>query len=244
MTLSRLAPLLLLALPLSCREKAEPASRASEKPATDPSAEKPTEPQAKDAPAPPGAPKGSLELIGPELWVTPGKGIGSLFFGAFEEVIQKRLEAPCAAEKIERETTPSGVVEKKRCAYIDHGFELTFEDSVLIGIHVHRRDREVRGYDLKEPRYYGTFKGGVPPKIMIGLFKHIAEEEYGKPPREEKLPELGPDGLYARGFYPGVTFEYDEIHDGSVKLAGFIVEPDEQAKKVIEKSLSEKRAKK
>lgn len=239
MTLSRLVPLLLLLVPLACREKAEPASRGSEQPATSPPEEKPAE--AAPAPPPPGYPKGSMDLRGPELWVTPGKGIGALFFGAFEETVQKRLEAPCTAVKIETETGPSGVVTKKRCAYIDLGFELTFEDSVLTAIRVHRRDREVRGYDLKEPQYYGTFKGGVPPKAVMGLFKHIVEEENGKPPREETLAEPGPDGLIARAFYPGVTFEYDQLND-NVKLSGFVVEPDDQAKKIIEKSLSEKRA--
>lgn len=247
MTLSRLFPLLLITSALACRSKETPAPAPEAKPKGAEAKPKGAEPPSsdalpkaqKEAAAPPEAkpqvpPAGSLELIGPALWITPGKGIGSIFFGAFEETVAQKMEAPCDLTKTETADGKSAPGTKKLCAYVDRGVLFTFEEGVLSGIHIQRRDREVRGFDLKEPRHYGTYKGGVPPNTVIGLHKHIVEEEYGKPKKEEKLKATGPGGLVALGHYPGVTFEYDKLENGNTVLSGFVIEPDAQSKKVIE----------
>lgn len=248
MTLSRLVPLLLITSALACRSKEAPSPAPVEKTEGTPERPSPGSPTTplveKKEPAPPadagGPPPGSLELVGSPLWITPGKGIGAIFFGAYEDTVTQKMEAPCDLTKSEAVANAGGPA-KKHCAYVDRGLVFTFEGGVLSGIHIHRRDREVRDFDLKEPRYFGTFKGGVPPKTVMGLHKHIVEEEYGKPKTEERLKQKGPDGLVALGHYPGVTFEYDELKNGNTVLSGFLVEPDAQANKVIETTQKTKR---
>lgn len=189
-----------------------------------------------EVPAPPPRRFDRSAPVGPDLPVYPGQGIGPLRFGAYAETIQRLLGAPCDYE------TPT------RCVHFDRALDLTLEDGVLAKILIERPDHTPRGLDAaalgsNSGRVYGTFNGKIEPKIVFGLHKHIVEEEFGKPQREEKVDNQAPTGLVARAFYDHMVFEYDRIENGNVILSAIELTPNERSRQIMAKAaLAKKKA--
>lgn len=172
--------------------------------------------------APEGEPKKHKPLflghqypIGPELIVVPGHGISAIRFGATIPTVERHMEAPCDKKS------------ETRCLYVRHAVEYFFEEGKLVRAKVHRRDRQVTDPPENGEKYFGSFRGAMRPRIMIGLHRHVAVEEFGKPDRIEKIEPKGPDGQVERHFYDGVTIEYDVIENGNVVLSAMEVFPSD-----------------
>ncbi len=161
--------------------------------------------------------RGHRRPVGPRLVVQPGKGLGAILFGATRETIERQMQAPCDIQT------------KTRCAYIKQAVDFTLEDGVLVRAKAHLRDRPVPGTGGKQR--FGTFRGGMRPRIMLGLHRHVVLEEYGEPRRKEtiSLPK-SETGTVARHFYDGLILEYDRIENGNIVLAAFEVFPSEGEK--------------
>lgn len=193
------------------------------------SEDKPEKPQVAPAPTPaPVNPKvksggqpltlGHRYPVGPRLVFLPGKGVGAIRFGATVETIERHMEASCD-EKTE-----------KRCIYVRQAIEFFLEDGKLARIRASRRDRAVPDAPAKGDQYFGSLRGIVQPKIMMGLHRHIVVEEFGEPVKKESIDPPGPDGQLDKHFYDGIIFEYDKIENGNIVLGGIEVYPSATAK--------------
>lgn len=187
--------------------------------------QKPAQTKEKKAPVA----KGHVYPFGPRLVFLPGEGASAIRFGATVETIQRHMEAPCDE------------VTNERCLYVKQAVEFFLKDGVLVRLKAHRRDRKVPGTDKEQ--YFGTLRGLLFPKIMLGLHRHIVVEEFGEPEKKEPLATPGQDGLVDRHTYDGVIFEYDKIQNGNVVLSAIEVFPSETAKKKHEALLNSTAAK-
>jgi hypothetical protein len=164
--------------------------------------------------------------VGPALVLVPGKGAGAIRFGATVETIERHMESPCDSKTNER------------CLYVRQAIEFFLKDGVLSRIKAHRRDRQVPHPPPKGDQYFGSLRGIVQPKIMMGLHRHIVVEEFGAPQKEEAVTTPGSDGLVDKHFYDGIIFEYDKIENGNVVLAGIELYPSETAKNPAMKTIT------
>jgi len=117
---------------------------------------------------------------------------------------------------------PCEVKTESRCLYVKQAVDFTLEQGVFVRAKVHLRERPVPGFP---DRTFGIFYGGMVPDIMLGLHRHVVQEEFGKPERTETVGDGSALGLVARDFYPGVTLEYDKLANGNTVLAAMEVFP-------------------
>lgn len=190
-----------------CTEKDD---KPSAPPKAQPKKEEPP-PKKEDKPAP--LSLGHRFPVGPRLVFVPGKGVSAIRFGATVETIERHMEAPC-----DKKT-------EDRCLYVRAAVEFFLDDGKLARIKTHRRDRAVSDPPANGEKYFGSVRGIVQPKIMLGLHRHIVLEEFGEPKRKETVSPPGPDGLVDRHFYEGINFEYDKIENGNTILAAIEVYP-------------------
>lgn len=144
--------------------------------------------------------------VGPPLLLAAGESLGPIRAGTNLETLARHMEGPCDLRS------------EQRCIYVKQAVELTLDDGIVVGIKVHRRDRLVPGSPSEEEhRFFGTFNGGMQPKLMLGLHQHIVLEEYGEPLKKEPLS--GNNGEVERHVYEGIVFEYDRIDNGNTVLS-------------------------
>lgn len=156
--------------------------------------------------------------VGPRLVFVPGKGVGAIRFGATVETIERHMEGPCDQKT------------EERCLYVRQALEFFLKDGELVRIRAHRRDHRVDGAPEKGDQYFGSLRGVLPPKVMMGLHRHVVVEEYGKPDKKEPINPPGPDGQVERHFYDGVILEYDKIENGNTVLGAIEIYPSKTAK--------------
>lgn len=208
-----------LALTSACqRDKTEPAgdtgavasapSNAKASPGATAAAKKPATTQ---------GPLGNPTAVGPALEVIPGRGIGPIRFGATFATVERHMENPC---DVRTET---------QCIYTKQAVEFTMKDGVVDGIQVHRRDRVAGKTPGGEPLYYGSYFGGLPPKIVLGIHKHVAVEELRPAEKVEALDPPNEHGTVERHHYPGLVLDYDRLPNGNTVLAGFRILKDPKA---------------
>lgn len=140
----------------------------------------------------------------------PGKGITAILFGATVPTIERHMQAPC------------DLVTETRCLYIDQAVDFTLDQGKMVRAKVYLRDRAVPGVP---DRAFGTFHGGMAPSIMLGLHRHVVQQEFGAPLRSETIAPAEPVGLVAKDFYEGLTLEYDKLDNGNTVLAAIEVYP-------------------
>ncbi len=153
--------------------------------------------------------------VGPRLVFLPGEGVSAIRFGATVQTIERHMEAPC-----DKKT-------EERCLYVRAAVEFFLEDGVLARIKAHRRDRKVDDPPAEGDQYFGSLRGIVRPKIMLGLHQHVVLEEFGEPKRKETISPPGSDGLVARHYYDGINLEYDKIENGNTVLSGIEIYPSD-----------------
>lgn len=215
-----------LASLMACTPKENAGKDGKGDPTAQPGA--PPEPTA----APEYAPKtGNPNTMGNELLIEPGTGIGAIRFGTYVETLERLLQSKC------------DILTATRCVYVDLAIEFELDGGVVRKMKAERRDRVVSGLPPQDERLFGSFKGQVPPGAMLGLHKHVLEEEFGKPQREEPIDPPGPNGLVARTFYDGLVFEFDKLPNGNTVLSSIEVIPNAAAQKLFEKSKAERLAK-
>lgn len=129
------------------------------------------------------------------------------------ETVQRHMEAPCDSQTA------------LRCLYVRQAIEYFFEDGTLVRAKAYRRDRPVSDPPPDGEKYFGSFRGEMRPRIMMGLHRHIVVEEFGEPLRIEKVGSEGSVGLVERHFYDGVTIEYDLIENGNTVVSAMEVFP-------------------
>ncbi len=201
--------LFLAGLVLSGCKKSEKKQEPVSAPSASVEAKKPVPP-----PFVPPQPKGAVQPVGPSKVIVPGKGVNAVRFGTNLENLERHMEAPCDIK--------SGDVETKlRCVYVDQAAEFELEQGLVSKMKFHRRGRKVQQEGSGEQKYFGSFRGGMRPKIMFGLHRHIVVEEFGEPLKKEELK--GPDGQVERHFHKGVIFEFDQIENKNIVLSGIEV---------------------
>lgn len=161
------------------------------------------------------APLGHALPVGPALTILAGQGIGPIRFGATFATVERHMLNPCD----ERTET--------KCVYVNQAVEFTMKDGVLAHIQLHRRDRAAGKTAAGKPRYFGSYYGGLPPEIVMGLHKRVAVAELREADRVEVLPQPDANGTVERHHYPGLIVEYDRIANGNTVLGGFQIVPAE-----------------
>ena len=155
--------------------------------------------------------RGQLSPMGPRLVVLPGKGMSAIRLGATRKTVERHMGAACDS------------ITESRCLYTRQALEFFFKDGEVERIKAHTRDRAVADPAANGDKHFGTFRGIVPPKIMMGLHRHIVLEEYGQPEKKEALNLISSVGLVERHFYDGLILEYDKIEKEHIVLAGIEV---------------------
>lgn len=207
---------LLFALPLAFLGSACSCDRQpTEKPASHgtEAAQSPEKPAPPEARAPAARPTKIHKRVGPTLIIQQGKSIGPIYFGATTQTIERLMQAPC---ELKTETS---------CIYVAQAVEFTLNDGVMVRAKAHLRNRPVPGSE----EVFGLFNGGMPPKLALGLHRHIVLQEFGKPRRAEEIPLTGATGLVSRDYYDGLILEYDKIENGNTVLAAFEVVPSDKS---------------
>lgn len=166
----------------------------------------------------PSGPLGHALPVGPPLTILPGQGIGPIRFGATFATVERHMQNPCD----ERTET--------KCVYVKQAVEFTMKDGVVAHIQLHRRDRPAGKTADGKPRYFGSYYGGLPPEIVMGLHKHVAVAELRPADRVEVLPQPDANGTVERHHYPGLIVEYDRVANGNTVLGGFQILPAEDPK--------------
>ncbi len=190
---------------------AQPTASAVEPKPPEKPAQKPVDPAS-------GFPLGNPQPSGPPLQVLPGQGVGPIRFGATFATVARHMQRPCD----ERTET--------RCLYIDQAVDFTMKDGVVDGIYAVRRDRPAPPRANGKPRYFGTFFGGLPPDLSLGVHKHIVLEELSPPERIETLPTPDQNGTVERHYYDGLVLEFDKLPNGNTVLGAIRVSPSKTAK--------------
>jgi hypothetical protein len=147
----------------------------------------------------------------------PGQGVGPIRFGATVATIERHMDASCDQ------------ISEDRCLFVRQAIEFFLEDGKLVRLKAHRRDRVVKNPPKEGDQYFGTLRGLLFPKIMLGLHRHVVEEEFGAPHKKEPKDPPGADGLVDRHYYDGVTLEFDQIENGNIVLSAIEVFPSETA---------------
>jgi hypothetical protein len=131
---------------------------------------------------------------GPAFAVEPGAGLGPVRFGSTVATVERHMQAKC------EELTD------KFCRFVSYGIELELASGAVSGIVIHRFDRQVDGSPNKQ---WGTFAGGIPPRVLMAMVPEAVIEQIGKPKRTETIKEANPYGAVRRDTYDGMVLDYD-----------------------------------
>jgi hypothetical protein len=127
--------------------------------------------------------------------VEAGAGLGPIRFGSTVATVERHMQTKC------EELTD------KYCRFISSGIELELTDGAVSGIVIHRFDRPVDGNPKK---LWGTFAGGIPPKVLMTMVPEAVIEQLGKPKRTETIKEANPNWTVRRDTYDGMVLDYDK----------------------------------
>lgn len=140
-------------------------------------------------------PPSRYRAVGPAYAVEAGAGLGPIRFGSTVATVERHMQSKC------EELTD------KYCRYVSSGIELTLTDGAVSGIVIHRFDRPVEGSPGKQ---WGTFAGGIPPKVLMTMVPEAVIEQIGKPKRTESVTQANPYGTVRRDTYDGMVLDYDK----------------------------------
>jgi hypothetical protein len=201
---------------VGCKPRAKKAAATTEAAASPPPAQS-------AAPAPTGIPKHMPKevaeslmfrvLVGPQLLIQPGKGIGPIRFGATAETVERLMESK-----------PTEVVQTNGLTvmrYQSHAVEFTLQDGVVVKVYIHGNEREyTQGGGHSVANVYGIFNGAFANGGKLGMYSQYANQ--GEPKRIEKV-EPGRFSTVERHHYESMVLEYDRLANGNVVLAGVIL---------------------
>lgn len=146
--------------------------------------------------------------VGPALAVLPGKGVGSVRFGATIATIERLMEFPC---EVKTETL---------CGYNGRAIDFILSNGAVTEIHLHRVDRT----DPHLPgAKYGVFNGRLLSGAALGMLRPAALEFLGAAQRIEQVADGGPWGTVERHHFPDMVVEFDKVSNGTVILGGVVL---------------------
>lgn len=146
--------------------------------------------------------------VGPALAVLPGKGVGSVRFGATIATIERLMEFPC---EVKTDTL---------CGYNGRAVDFILNNGVVTEIQLHRVDRS----DPHLPgAKYGVFNGRLLDGAALGMLQPAALEILGAAQRVEKVADGGPWGTVERHYFPDMVVEFDKVENGNVILGGVVL---------------------
>lgn len=155
--------------------------------------------------------------VGPKLMALPGRGLGPVRFGASLSTIERLIGATC--------TTKSETL----CRYAPHAVEFLLEDGKLAEIRIQGDERPFPGGGGTPDNTYGIFNGVLPPKVELGMYQHVVEEQIGAPLKTEQLDPPQGNTVLRLTYANNTVLEYDKLSNGNTVLAGIILKPDAEA---------------
>lgn len=152
-------------------------------------------------------------LVGPQLLIQPGKGLGPVRFGATKETIERLMESK-----------PTEVVNTNALTvlrYQSHAVEFTLQDGAVVKMHVHGNEREYTpGKGKGVENVYGIFNGAFANGGKLGMYSEYAKQ--GEPKRTETVVP-GRYPTVEKHFYDDMVLEYDKLDNGNIVLAGVVL---------------------
>lgn len=146
--------------------------------------------------------------VGPGLAILPGKGVGSIRFGATIATIERLMEFPC---EIKTDTL---------CGYNGRAIDFVLSNGVASEMHIHRVDRA--DAHLAHAKY-GVFNGRLLNGVSPGMLRPAAVEMLGAPQRVEPVADGEPWGTIERHHYADMTIEYDKMPSGDIVVGGIVL---------------------
>ena len=152
-------------------------------------------------------------LVGPQLLIQPGKGLGPIRFGATQATIERLMDGK-----------PTEVVQSNNLTvlrYQAHATEFTLQDGAVVKMYVHGNEREfVPGKGPSVENVYGIFNGAFSNGGKLGMYENYTKQ--GTPKQVEQV-QPGRFPTVERHHYDNLILEYDKLKNGNVVLAGVIL---------------------
>ncbi len=144
----------------------------------------------------------------PLLAVLAGQGAGPIRIGANVTQVERLMMHPCEVRT------------ENVCRYVRYGVDFNLVGGITQSIYVQRRGRPAGKNADGEDLEFGFFQGMIPPDLRLGMLPEEIQRYLGKPYRVEAIP--GPNAQTAafRHYYPGLTLEYDFVHETKKHMLG------------------------
>jgi hypothetical protein len=150
--------------------------------------------------------------VGPNLPITPGKGLGPIRFGAHLDTIERLIGEPCEDKRQEgAEVT---------CRYSAQAVDFVLGDDGLKQIRAHRLGRPFNPGGKLD---YGIFNGRFENGVAFGMLDRGVRELLGAPRSVLEVEGENPNHTVEVHEYDGVTLEFDRISPESVVLGGVVL---------------------
>jgi hypothetical protein len=150
--------------------------------------------------------------VGPNLAITPGKGLGPIRFGAHLDTIERLIGEPCEDKRKEGATLI--------CRYSAQAVDFVLRGDGLEQIRAHRLGRP---FNPDGKLDYGIFNGRFDNGVAFGMLDRGVRELLGAPRSVRKLEGDNPNHTVEVHEYDGATLEFDRISPESVVLGGVIL---------------------
>ncbi len=150
--------------------------------------------------------------VGPNLIITPGKGLGPIRFGARVETIERLIGEPCEEK---REEAGSVI-----CRYSAQAVDFVLQNGVVTEMRAHRLGRPFK----PEPKLdYGIFNGRFAEGVAFGMLPAGARELLGAPKATRTISEANPNNTVEVYEYDGFSLEFDRTTPQTVVLGGVVL---------------------
>jgi hypothetical protein len=146
----------------------------------------------------------------PLMAVLAGQGAGPIRIGANVAQVERLMQNKCEIRT------------ENLCRYVRYGIDFNLVGGITQTIYIQRRGRPAGkgpdGTDLE----FGYFQGMIPPDLKLGMLPESIQQYLGKPYRIEAIPGPNPQTAVSRHYYPGLTLEYDFVHETKKHMLGAI----------------------
>jgi hypothetical protein len=150
--------------------------------------------------------------VGPNLVITPGKGLGPIRFGAKLETIERLIGEPCEEKRSEGDAVV--------CRYSAQAVDFVLRNGQLVQMRAHRLGRPFK----PEPKLdYGIFNGRFAEGVAFGMLPGAVRELLGAPKHVQPAAQDNPNHTVEVHEYDGFSLEYDRLPSDSVVLGGVVL---------------------
>lgn len=147
----------------------------------------------------------------PLLAVIAGQGAGPIRLGANVTQVERLMQHQCEVRT------------ENVCRYVRYGVDFNLVGNITQSIYAQRKGRYAGKGPNGEDLQFGFFQGMIPPDLRLGMVPEEIQKYLGKPYRIEAIPGPNVNTAVSRHYYPGLTLEYDFVHETKKHMLGAIL---------------------